>query len=144
VCARGADPAWLSGPSTSPLEGSMTLVARFRPVVALRRSCLLAALCLASSVALGDATLEGCPDSAVRIYVDAAGFTTVNGRVVRPADLSQAVTSLKPYPSGACFAPIDPLSQPRPEAVAVIKAIVELRLPVRFYTDGTFTKRAKL
>jgi hypothetical protein len=120
----------------------MLLVARFRPVAPLRRSCLFAALCLASSVALGDATFEGCPDSAVRIYLDAAGFITMDGHVVLPADLPQAVKSLKPYPSRVCFAPVDPGSQPRPEALAVIKAIIVLRLPVDFYTDGTFTTRA--
>ena len=110
----------------------------------LRRNCLFAALCLASSVALGDPTFEGCPDSAVRIYLDVAGFITVNGHVVRAADLSQAVISLKPSPSAVCFAPVDPLSQPSPEAVAVIKAIIALRLPTLFYTDGTFTERVRL
>jgi hypothetical protein len=144
-CApRGAHPGLLGGPSTSPLEGSMVLVARFRSVAPLRRSSLFAALCLASAVALGDPTFERCPDSAARIYLDVAGFITVNGNVVRVADLSQAVTSLRPSPSGVCFAPVDPLSQPRPEAIAVINAIIALRLPVRFYTDGTFTERARL
>src|ERR1700728_3000795 len=67
-CApRGAHPGLLGGPSTSPLEGSMVLVARFRSVAPLRRSSLFEALCLASAVALGDPTFERCPDSAARI-----------------------------------------------------------------------------
>src|SRR5437016_102067 len=45
VCARGAHPAWSSGPSTSPLEGSMALASRFRVVARLWRSLSVLTLC---------------------------------------------------------------------------------------------------
>jgi hypothetical protein len=122
----------------------MPAVARFLSAGRCRRSCLtLVALCLTSSIALGDAMSDGCPDSGVRIYVDAAGTITVNGQIVRAADLPQALASLKPHPTEVCYSRANPQGEPRPESIAVMEAIVALRLPVGFYTDGTFKTRVK-
>ena len=141
---RGADPASVAGRSTSPLEGSMALAARFRVVARLWRSLSVLTLCLAPSVTLGNAISEGCPDSGVRIYLDAAGVITVNGHVVPPADLPQALASLKPQPTEVCYSRANAQREPPPGAMAVMEAIIALRLPVGFYTDGTFKTRVKL
>jgi hypothetical protein len=116
----------------------MAAVARFYSVARLRRGCLFGALSLASSFTIAQTphTHERCPDTSVRIYLDAAGFITVNGHAVRPEDLSQTVASLKPRE--VCFAPVDPNARPRPEIKAVFKTITELKLPVYLYTDGTY------
>jgi hypothetical protein len=123
----------------------MTPVARFHPVAGfLRTYLLLMPLCLASSIALGDAMSEGCPDSGVRIYLDAKGAITVNGQIVRAADLPQALASLKPQPTEVCYSRANPQGEPPPDAMAVMEAIIALRLPVGFYTDATFKTRVKL
>ena len=116
----------------------MAAVARFRSVAQLRRGCQFGALFLASSFVVAEVPdIRGpCPDTAVRIYLDAAGFITVNGHAVPPEDLSQTVASLKPLE--VCFAPVDRNAKPRPEIIAVFKTITELKLPVYLYTDGTF------
>ncbi len=122
----------------------MALAARFRVVARLWRSLSVLTLCLAPSVTLGNAISEGCPDSGVRIYLDAAGVITVNGHVVPPADLPQALASLKPQPTEVCYSRANAQREPPPGAMAVMEAIIALRLPVGFYTDGTFKTRVKL
>ena len=119
----------------------MAAVARFCFVARLRRGCLFGALSLASFFAIGQThdTHERCPDTSVRIYLDAAGFITVNGHAVPPEDLSQTVASLKPRE--VCFAPVDPHAKPRPEIIAVFKTITDLKLHVYLYTDGTYQTR---
>jgi hypothetical protein len=103
----------------------------------------ISVLWLASSIALGNATSAGCPDSAVRIYVDGVGVITVNGRVVSVADLSQTLSSLKPRPTEVCYSRASAQGEPPPEVMPVIQAIMALRVPVSFYTDKTFKTRVK-
>ena len=83
---------------------------------------------------------ERCPDTAVRVYLDAVGFITVNGHTVLPEDLSHTVASLKPRE--ICFAPVDLNVKPRPEIRAVFKTVTDLKVPVYLYTDGTFHTRS--
>jgi hypothetical protein len=122
-------------------------LAKFRLVAGiLPRSLAILVLYLASSLVTGvsQTMSEGCPDSGVRIYVDDRGVITVNGQIVRPADLRQALASLKPPPTEVCYSRAKPQGEPPPEATVAIEAIIALRLPVAFYTDGTFRKRVKL
>lgn|SRR5215472_5940668 len=122
----------------------MALLARFRPIAEFRRSCLtISVLWLVSSIVLGNATSEGCPDSAVRIHVDGAGVITVNGQVVSVADLPETLSSLKPRPTEACYSRANAQGEPPAEVMAAIKAIMALQVPVSFYTDKTFKTRAK-
>jgi hypothetical protein len=119
----------------------MAAVARFCSVAQSRRSCLTGALCLASCMAIAQEPryAERCPDTAARVYLDPAGFITVNGHTVLPEDLSHTVASLKPRE--VCFAPVDPNIKPRPEIRVVFKTVTELKLPVYLYTDSTFHTR---
>jgi len=103
----------------------------------------ISVLWLASSIALGNAASEGCPDSAVRIYVDGVGVITVNGQVVSVAHLSQTLSSLKPRPTEVCYSRANAQGEAPPEVMPVIQAIMALRVPVSFYTDKTFKTRAK-
>jgi hypothetical protein len=122
----------------------MPLLARFRPIAGFRRSCLtISVLLLVSSIVVGNATSEGCPDSAVRIYVDGGGVITVNGQVASVADLPQKLSSLKPRPTEVCYSRANAQGEPPPEVMAVIQAIMALRVPVSFYTDKTFKTRVK-
>ena len=122
----------------------MASLARFRAIAEFRRSCLaISVLWLASSIVLGNATSEGCPDSAVRIYVDGAGVVTVNGRVVGVADLSETLSSLKPRPTEVCYSRANAEGEPPAAVMDVIKAIMTLRVPVGFYTDKSFKTRAQ-
>ena len=122
----------------------MALLARLSPIAEFRHSCLMiSVLWLASALALGNASSEGCPDSAVRIYVDGAGVVTVNGQVVGVADLSETLLSLKPRPTEVCYSRANAQGEPPAEVMTVIKAIMVLRVPVSFYTDKTFKTRAK-
>jgi len=132
------------GRSTLTLEGNRKVVARFYAVVLLRRSLWALTLCIASSGVLGDTKSEGCPESGVRIYVDASGVVTVNGRAVPASRLPQTLASLMPQPTEVCYSRANAQSEPPPNAMAVMEAVASLRLPVAFYTDGTFTRRVKL
>ena len=87
---------------------------------------------------------EECPDSGVRIYLDAAGVITVNGHIVPAAGLPQTLASLKPQPTEVCYSRANAQGEPPPGAMAVMEAIIALRLPVGFYPDGTFKTRVKL
>ena len=100
-------------------------------------------LWMASSIVLGNATSEGCPGSAVRIYVDGVGVITVNGQVVSVVDLSRMLSSLKPRPTEVCYSRANAQGEPPPEVMPVIRAIMALRVPVSFYTDKTFKTRVK-
>jgi hypothetical protein len=42
-----------------------------------------------------------------------------------------------------CYSRAQAQGEPRAEVMAVIKAIMALRVPVSFYTDKTFKTRAK-
>jgi hypothetical protein len=119
----------------------MAAVARFYSVAQFRRSCLFGALCLASCVAIAQEPryAERCPDTAARVYLDAAGFITVNGHTVLPEDLSHTVASLKPRE--VCFAPVNPNIKPGPEIRVVFNTVTGLKLPVYLYTDSTFHTR---
>ena len=120
------------------------LLAGFRPSAEFRPSGLtISVLWLASAIALGNATSEGCPDSAARIYVDSTGVVTVNGQVASVADLSETLSALKPRPTEVCYSRVNAPGEPPAEVMAVIKAIMALRVPVSFYTDKTFKTRAK-
>lgn len=122
----------------------MRLLGRLRPIAEFRRRCLtVSVLWLVSSIVPGNATSEGCPDSAVRIYVDGAGVITVNGQVASVADLPQRLSSLKPRPTEVCYSRANAQGEPPPEVMAVIQAIMALRVPVSFYTDKTFKTRVK-
>jgi hypothetical protein len=122
----------------------MALLATFRTIAEFGRSRLtISVLWLVSSIALGNTTSEGCPDSAVRIYVDGAGAITVNGQVASVADLPQTLSSLKPPPTEVCYSRANAQGNPPPEVMAVIQAIMALRVPVSFYTDRTFKTRVK-
>ena len=150
--AAGAKRQWVSaaplgrflgGPSTSLSAGSIAHLARFRPI-AVGRSCLtISVLLLVSSIVQGNATSEGCPDSAVRIYLDSAGVITVNGQITSVADLRHTLSSLEPHPTEVCYSRADAQGEPPPEVKAVIQAIMALRVPVSFYTDNTFRTRVK-
>ena len=122
----------------------MALLGRFRSAAELGRSCLTTSvLWFLSTIVLGNATSEGCPDSAVRIYVDGAGVITVNGQVASVADLPQTLSSLKPRPTEVCYSRANAQGEAPPEVMAVIQAIMALQVPVSFYTDKTFKTRVK-
>ena len=121
----------------------MALLTKLHTIAEFRRSCLMiSVLWLAATLALGNASSEGCPDSAVRIYVDGTGVVTVNGKVVSAADLSETLLSLKPRPTEVCYSRTNAQGEPPAEVMTVIKAIMVLRVPVSFYTDKTFKTRA--
>jgi hypothetical protein len=75
--------------------------------------------------------------------VDGAGVITVNGQVASVADLPQTLSSLKPRPTEVCYSRANATGQPPPEVMAVIQAIMALRVPLSFYTDKTFKTRVK-
>ena len=98
------------------------------------------AVCLASAPVLGDTQTApiGCPQTAVRVYVDAVGIITVNDTVVRTADLRRTLASLKPPPAEACYAYADTQNKVPPEAGIALRALAAQRLPITLYTDNTF------
>jgi hypothetical protein len=125
------------------------MVARtsFRTVTKVRSLRISAfVLCMVSSITLGEPQIvsEGRPASIVRIYVNAGGVITVNGRVVGAANLKQALESLKPTPTEVWYSRANAQGEPPAGGMAVMEAIVAMRLPVAFYTDDTFKTRVKL
>src|SRR5207244_11678191 len=74
----------------------------------------------------------------------AAGVITVSGHVVPDAHLPQALASLKQQPTEICYSRANAQGEPPPGTMAVMEAIIALRLPVSLYTDGTFKSRVNL
>jgi hypothetical protein len=103
-------------------------------------------LCVVSSITLGEPqdVSESHPTSIVRIYVNAGGVITVNGNIVSAANLNHSLQSLKPTPTEVWYSRANVQGEPPPGGMAVMEAIVALRLPVAFYTDETFKTRVKL
>jgi biopolymer transport protein ExbD len=80
----------------------------------------------------------------LKVYVAADGTITESGTKITLAELDKKLQALKTTKGTVCYARANVESQPPAEAMSVVEAIVKYQLPIRFYTDNTFKKIAKL
>lgn len=99
------------------------------------RAALLGAALFA--LAAGGAGAQGRPHA--KIVVDASGAVTYEGRRVSPAELREELASLARWKGEVWYYRENPAADPPPAALAVIEAIMEARLPVRFATKPDFS-----
>jgi len=102
--------------------------------MALRALLLLAALLLAAP---GTAHAQGRP--VAKVSVSESGAITVDGRTVSLPELRVALHSLAEWKGEVWYYRPNPAGDPPPGAMAVIEAILEARLPVRFATKPDFS-----
>lgn len=80
----------------------------------------------------------------LKVYVASDGTITESGTKITLAELDKKLQALKTTKGTVCYARANVESQPPAEAMSVVEAIVKYQLPIRFYTDNTFKKIAKL
>lgn len=114
--------------------------ARRRPAIAL---ALLLLPLVGGAVAQG-AEATGCPKSGARVFLTSSGVLTLNGREVEASKLKAALEALEPAPTVICYSRQADRSEPHPSMVLVLDAIISTRIPIGFYTDGTFAERVEL
>lgn len=85
-----------------------------------------------------------CPATGARIFVTSAGIVSLNGSAIEVGALRDALAALSPTPTVVCYSRDDAAGEPSPAATQAVDAIIQLRLPVAFYTDGTFNTVVKM
>lgn len=98
---------------------------------------------LGTGVAHG-AESAGCPRSGARVFLTSSGVLTLNGREVEAGKLKAALEALKPVPTVICYSRQADRNEPHPSMVLVLDAIISTRIPIGFFTDGTFEERVEL
>jgi hypothetical protein len=88
-------------------------------------------------------SIQRATDSlAIKVYVDKTGKITANGQLVSLITLDSSFSKLKTI-KGAVYYSRDNVQQDPPEeSMKVMELIIKYELPVRFYTDKTFTQVA--
>jgi hypothetical protein len=100
------------------------------------RRALLVALALVTLAPAG-AAAQGRP--VARVAVAASGAVTFDGRPVSLPELRSELESLARWKGEVWYYRENPAAEPPPEALAVIEAIMQARLPVRFATKPDFS-----
>jgi biopolymer transport protein ExbD len=70
-----------------------------------------------------------------RVKVDRAGTIFLNGRPVSLEELREEFSRLKGAHGAVWYTRDDPAGEPPPQALKVIDAIIEARLPVKLVAD---------
>jgi hypothetical protein len=110
-----------------------------------RSACVLALSACLSAVASessSDVAHQPCPASAVRVFLSGSGGVLLNGRSVEASRLSTELTAIKPQPTLVCYSRERPWGKPPSTVKVVLDALIALKVPLRFYTDATFTTPA--
>ena len=107
-------------------------------------AALVAILGLLLSGCAEQAESNPCPATGVRIFVTSAGEVSLNGAATDIGGLRDALAALSPPPAVVCYSRDDSAGEPHPAATQAVDAIIQLRLPVAFYTDGTFKTAVKM
>jgi hypothetical protein len=108
-------------------------------------SSILAASILAvsiSSTALGAAS-GACPSTGARIFITSAGVVSLNGKQIPASALKDALAGITPRPTLICYSRQNATGEPPPAMQVVLDAIISMKLPISFFTDGTFATPAR-
>jgi biopolymer transport protein ExbD len=78
--------------------------------------------------------------SFIKVYVEKDGRITADEKVTSLNDLDSSFSRLKARNGTVYYSRDNGESDPPPEAMKVMELIVKYKLPVRLYTDKTFTE----
>lgn len=80
----------------------------------------------------------------IKVFIDASGEITADGKVVSLKDLALAFDDLAKRGGTVYYSRSNAQGEPPENAMAVMDLIAVHSLPVKFYTDKTFTEPFKL
>jgi len=86
-----------------------------------------------------DVAHQPCPAAAVRVFLNGAGSVLLNGRQIEADRLSKELASIKPRPELICYSRDMAWAKPPATVEVVLDALIALQLPIRFYSDATFS-----
>ena len=83
---------------------------------------------------------KGTVDSnVIKVYVERDGKITADGNVISLEDLNSSFSKLKTSNGMVYYARDNPEGDPPQESMKVMYLIVKYKLPVKLYTDKTFS-----
>lgn len=106
-------------------------------------SAVMVVAVLGLTQALG-AESTACPAAGARVFLFASGVVSLNGQVVEVSKLKAALDGLRPKPTVICYSRGSTKGEPPASMVLVLDTIISTRLPIGFYTDGSFEERVEL
>jgi hypothetical protein len=114
-------------------------------------SCWLLFSCGSGNADKNLTTTNSIPNAAVdvdtnvlRVYVDNLGAITADGQITTLPDLDKKMQELKNKEGIIYYSRDNAIGDPPKESMQVMDIIVKYKLPVKFFTDKTFTQVVKL
>jgi hypothetical protein len=84
-------------------------------------------------------------DSTVlQVYIDSTGLITANGSTITLAGLDSSLKKLKARNGTVYYTRDNPVGDPPKESGKVIEMVTKQNLPLKFYTDKTFTEIVRM
>jgi biopolymer transport protein ExbD len=80
----------------------------------------------------------------IKVFVDATGKITADGDLISLADLDSSFSRLAKKEGTVYYSRSDVQGDPPQNAMAVMDLVAKHSLPVRFYTDITFTEAVRM
>ena len=75
----------------------------------------------------------------IKVYVEQDGKITANGNVISLKDLDSSFSKLKTSKGVVYYSRANPEGKPPQESMKVMDLIIKYSLPVKLYTDKTFS-----
>jgi biopolymer transport protein ExbD len=101
---------------------------------------VLAAACSNNNQGAKSAQEKKTDSSFIKVYVEKDGRITADEKETSLSDLDSSFSRLKSRNGTVYYSRDNGQSDPPPEAMKVMELIVKYKLPVRLYTDKTFTE----
>jgi len=80
----------------------------------------------------------------IRVYVDSSGIISADGEMVTIMELDSAMKNLKGKNGTVYYSRDNITGAPPQESLKVMEIVVKYKLPVKFFTDKTFTEAVKV
>lgn len=80
----------------------------------------------------------------IKIYVNKKGKIFANEKKITLTDLDQTLAMQKEKNGGVYYSRANTAGEPPAESMQVIKLVIKHKLPIRFFTDRSFTTPAKV
>lgn len=80
----------------------------------------------------------------LQLYIDSTGLITANGSTITLASLDSSLKKLKTRSGTVHYTRDNPVGDPPKESMKVIEMVTKHNLPLKFYTDKTFTEIVRM
>jgi len=87
--------------------------------------------------------VEASDPNVIKIYVDEKGLITSNGNSISLEELDSSLSKLMTNKGSVYYSRANGQGEPPPGAMKVIDLVIKYSLPIRMYTDKTFTEVVK-